>query len=417
MVETPVADMLNFEGSGPYVIGSVGVAIDPGVEYFLDTASAPWVLGEATEEHLDRANVCRVQAIKCARREASNSDKRSGLIQGARGQRILSVRVNDHCEHDQSGYERRPCGHCYCSRCDGFVDPKKRTALRSAGPVITCNRRPRPFADYDHLFAENMAGSCSLTNAMIEDLKAVKLSHEAWPPGKDRVRKPRDIAWDHAAHDFSERKVFLDHKKEIKARLVLYEHWAPPCETFTQALAQYKMRFAGRPYGEGWTPEENPRAEKLDKHTQIAINVCGEARTKHEVGDYFSVEHIWPTEMVHMTCYEELIGLPGVFIVIFDNCRYQKQYRHRQCLITNAPWLMWLSKDCPGVPEHRHEGQIGFGAKFRTADIAAYPEALVRAWAKIFSNFIRGIQAQTLCPWCAHLHGCLLYTSPSPRDS
>ena len=250
-----------------------------------------------------------------------------------------------------------------------------------------------------------MAGSCALTDAMIEDLKAVKLPREAWPPGKDRVRRARDFAWDGPSQDFAERKVFLDHKKEIKARQVLYEHWAPPCETFTQALAQYKMRFAGRPYGEGWTPEENPRAEKLDRHTQIAINVCGEARTKHEVGDFFSIEHIWPTEMVNLSCYEELIGLPGVFIVIFDNCRYKKEYRHRQCLITNAPWLMWLSKDCPGVPEHRHEGQIGFGAKFRTAEIAAYPEALVRAWAKIFADFVRGLQAQTLCPWCAHLHG------------
>ena len=134
MVETPIADTLDYNTSGPYVIGSIGVAIDPGVEYFLDTASAPWVLGKATEELVDRANVCRAQAINCARQEANSSKERAGFIQGARGQRILSVRVNDHCEHDQSNYERRPCGHCYCRLCDGFVDPKKRTCLLYTSP-------------------------------------------------------------------------------------------------------------------------------------------------------------------------------------------------------------------------------------------------------------------------------------------
>ena len=253
-----------------------------------------------------------------------------------------------------------------------------------------------PFGEYEHLFGENMAGSARLTGAMKKELQ--KAHSPAWTSKDSKARQPRDILttpW----YDLREKTVFQFHKKEIKARTVLYEHFAPPCQTFSSALAQYRKRFKGRPYGEGQYDE------KLDEHTKICIYTCGLARAKHEVGDFFSIEHIWPTEMVNLSCYEELIGLPGVYVLTFDNCRYEEVYRHRQCLITNAPWLMWLSRDCPGGPEHYHGDQIGFGKANSTKDVSAYAHELVETWARLFVKFLRGHEQSQLCPWCAHAHG------------
>ena len=187
VVETPIADAFDFSGDSKIVVGLVSIAIDPGVEFYLDTTRAPWIIGYGTDDLEDRAEVCRAEAIRIARQNAVDSSEKAGIIQGAKGQRILSVRVSDHCEHDPADYERRPCGHCYCRNCDGFVDPKRKTTLRSPGAVITCNRKPKPWAEYDHLFGENMAGSCALTRAMIAELKSVHLPSDAWPPNKQNL--------------------------------------------------------------------------------------------------------------------------------------------------------------------------------------------------------------------------------------
>ena len=56
---------------------------------------------------------------------------------------------------------------------------------------------------------------------------------------------------------------------------------------------------------------------------------------KHEVGDAFSVEHMWPTPMLDFVCWSEFLALPGIYIVTFDNCGYGSPVRHRQMLVTN----------------------------------------------------------------------------------
>ena len=38
--------------------------------------------------------------------------------------------------------------------------------------------------------------------------------------------------------------------------------------------------------------------------------------------------------------------------MILDNCMYGEDYRHRQALLTNAPWVMNLSRDCDRTHSH-----------------------------------------------------------------
>ena len=80
---------------------------------------------------------------------------------------------------------------------------------------------------------------------------------------------------------------------------------------------------------------------------------------KHEVGDYFSLEQPYGSVMLYLEEYQDLLGLPGVYLVIIDNCMFGEQYRHRQAILTNAPWLVKLSRDC--AKDHRHL-DLGFGA-------------------------------------------------------
>ena len=176
--------------------------------------------------------------------------------------------------------------------------------------------------------------------------------------------------------------------KEIKAREVLYEHWAPPCQTFSPALAQHRARYKQDLYGSDCPSEA--REQLVDEHTRLCQYVCKLCRAKHEVGDFFSAEHIYPSLMLDFKCWKELVGLPSVFIVVFDNCQYGEEYRHRQCLITNAPWLLPISSDCPGQPIHSHANQIGFGKMFSTKDVSAYCEGVVKKWANLFGQFLRG---------------------------
>ena len=111
--------------------------------------------------------------------------------------------------------------------------------------------------------------------------------------------------------------------------------------------------------------------------------------------------------MVHLECYERFIKLPGVFVITLDHCheKYGEDYRHRLCVITNAPWLSHLSADCPGPKVHDRKNQIGFGGQYSTRELASYPQSLVTVWARLFSEFIMGREGKKLCPWCAHIHG------------
>ena len=93
-------------------------------------------------------------------------------------------------------------------------------------------------------------------------------------------------------------------------------------------------------------------------------------------------------------------GLPGAFVLTFDSCQYGMPYRHRQLIVTNQPWMAFLSKDCPGNHEHIHVGS----AEFPTHKVAAFATALVKHWATLFATFVKAPDRDR-CVHCAHTAG------------
>ena len=89
-----------------------------------------------------------------------------GWLTGGRGEPVLMVKLSDECTHDESEWKATACGHLRCDRCDGNVDPVTRVVLKGVGPVIACNRRPKPMDDYSYVFEECFAGSANLSAAI-----------------------------------------------------------------------------------------------------------------------------------------------------------------------------------------------------------------------------------------------------------
>ena len=149
----------------------------------------------------------------------------------------------------------------------------------------------------------------------------------------------------------------------------------------TLAAGRYYNRSQDDPVG----PDTGDPAKdaKREEHLRIAVNVRGLARLTHLMGDYFTIETPRGSMMTHLECYKELLALAGVFIVQLDSCRFGADYRKGLLLITNAPWLVQLSRDCPGSTVHRHADQIAFGKQFETSRLAKYPDELCKAISEI----------------------------------
>ena len=148
-MEAPVEDIFgrSDEELGLYV-ALLDVSVLPGVTALIDTTGSPWVYGEGTPELEARyVHGCRT-SLKMCREMADNSTETAGVFRGAGGAKILSIRLSDVCRHDEGAWTRKACGHTWCDRCAGYVDPTNRVALSSPGPIITCNRMPRPRKDY-----------------------------------------------------------------------------------------------------------------------------------------------------------------------------------------------------------------------------------------------------------------------------
>ena len=178
----------------------------------------------------------------------------------------------------------------------------------------------------------------------------------------------------------------------------MHHHWSPPCETFCCAAVGTRCRTIEDP--EGHPPPGTVYATKVEEHTQIAKHTCRLARTAHEVGDFFSVEQPDKSTMFYLDCYKELAGLPGVFKVTFDNCEYGEEYKHRQVILTNAPWLVKLSRDC--AQDHRH-ALLGFGGDLPTKAAASFSTEMCRVWAKAFADYVD--TPECYCPFCADAAG------------
>ena len=51
--------MFDLSGEGDYVLGAIGVTVDPGCQYTLDSSNAPWKIAEPDEDCEMMAQVSR----------------------------------------------------------------------------------------------------------------------------------------------------------------------------------------------------------------------------------------------------------------------------------------------------------------------------------------------------------------------
>ena len=161
--------------------GHVTAAVDPGARVAVTATNTPWNVVPITPASAAKAALCRVMTAELGRSQARQAPDREGYLRGASGEKILSVRVHDQCNHPSQHWEPRSCGHVWCKMCNGFVHPGTKVALKGPVDVIRCNRHFDDFGKYDFLFKECNAGSANLTKTMRKAL------------GKERVAPPEDI--------------------------------------------------------------------------------------------------------------------------------------------------------------------------------------------------------------------------------
>ena len=366
--------------------GFVKLIIDPGARYVITSSRAPWDVRLPTEEQLKLAKEAQQAGARASRASARDSEFRESWIFGEDNERALSVRLNEKCpgEAHHKFWKRLACGHVHCAHCDGHVCPNTLVALKGPGPIVKCNRLPKGVEDYDFLFRENYAGSRRLTDAMIKEL------------GKNRVDAPLDIKFS-PDHDITQKWVYERRKKEAKARRVLYSHYSPKCSSFSKAQRSHMERSADAPYGIG--------ARDTVVHDNVMfLRTVALCTIHHMVGDFFTLEHIFPTLALEFEQTKELLSLPGVFLLTWDNCQYKEVYRHRQRMITNAPWFAWLSRDCQGVVVGFHEHAVTSGDGIDTTNLSPLAYELVSHWAKLYGVFVKA-PAALKCPFCANLAG------------
>jgi hypothetical protein len=165
--------------------------------------------------------------------------------------------------------------------------------------------------------------------------------------GESKVAEPIDVKWG-PHHDITDIRVYALRKQEAKKRIIYYNHYAPRCSSFSKAQRKYMERTKEAPFGVGIR-------DAVIHDNVMFLQTLRLCNIHHAVGDAFSIEHIYPTLALEFDDTKALLALPGVFLVVFDNCGYGEHYRHRQCVITNQRWLAWLSPDGPGASAtHMH---------------------------------------------------------------
>ena len=290
------------EGQSPIV----WVAIPSSEVLEIQEGEEPWFVREMSNEDRESVKLCKEMTAERSRSEWYQSGESKGLFTNSCEEKVMVVNLVDKCPHPVSKMKEVSCGHPYCEICDGNVHPISKVVLKSAGPVITCNRAPA--STYEFVFRENFAGSEHLTTAMRKSF------------GK-QVDEATDIIKG-AQYDLREKWVYEREKKRMKSRCTLIDHWSPNCRTASRANRK-PYRWKDEPYG-------HVQDEKLMDDSVLMVRTAKLAMIKHMVGDFFGIEHIYPTPMLEMDCYKELLALPGVFVLTWDNCMYGQDYVHRQ---------------------------------------------------------------------------------------
>ena len=119
--------------------GRIVVAVEHGARAVITGTRAPWKVVAMTPEAAARAVMAAQLTQELSRRHARVSTDRAGYVVNDQGERVLSVRLHERCEHKEEHWERKTCGHVWCRMCNGHVHPG--TQVAGATDIVKCNRK------------------------------------------------------------------------------------------------------------------------------------------------------------------------------------------------------------------------------------------------------------------------------------
>ena len=138
--------------------GTVLVATAGGPSGTIGADNHPWVLDEPDDVCLEAAEwACDIGAKESIARMRSDCHHPAGVLYTEEDEPVLAVKLKDHCPHGSGAWaEPDACGHVFCKMCDGYVDPVSLVVLKGPGPIVKCNRRPKPLSSYKFFFKEHV---------------------------------------------------------------------------------------------------------------------------------------------------------------------------------------------------------------------------------------------------------------------
>ena len=120
-------------------VGSIIVAVEHGARAVVSGTRVPWRICPLTPEAAARAAMAAQLTKELSRTQARVSDQRAGYVLDEHGERVLSVRLHERCDHNEDHWIRKPCGHAWCRMCNGYVHPGTRVALKcEVQPEVAC---------------------------------------------------------------------------------------------------------------------------------------------------------------------------------------------------------------------------------------------------------------------------------------
>ena len=134
---------------------TVFLALEPGVRLCLAGPTLPWTTAPPSPALLARAAMSETLTKEVSR--SAVMEGQDGYTLAENGERVLAVRLHEKCSHPQDQWARRPCGHCWCKLCQGWVHLGTQVVLKGAHGVIANNRLWHRFNDYEFLFRETGA--------------------------------------------------------------------------------------------------------------------------------------------------------------------------------------------------------------------------------------------------------------------
>ena len=231
------------------------------------------------------------------------------------------------------------------------------------------------------VFLELFAGEAKLTHAV----------REAGCQAETPLEK-RSTVGSQAQVDFTSPEVFGEINKRARQQLYKWIHAAPPCSTFSRARRTDKWGsvpiLRSDKFPMGLPGIEHPKLTEANKIVRMLTRLV---RTQHRAGQGWSIENPATSLIWQTTHFRQLSALPGVKLVVFDQCCHGSKYKKPTGLLTNMQCFEKLAKRCPGHPSHPiHPPLVGktWDAKgnwvWATSLAAAYPTELCKAMAKCY---------------------------------